>query len=168
MIDYEAIIKALDERYLAGFKSVSEVFAKELDQLRGKLAEDLAGAAARIEQLEGEKAAVEKALEGIKSELAKTQNALHDHNEAMAARFDASQKQVRDAVESALMAMPIPKWVGVWDRTKGYQAGEMVTWDGSVWHCNEACDGERPGGTKFWTLAVKRGQDAKQPEPANA
>lgn len=44
-----------------------------------------------------------------------------------------------------------------------YQKGDVVTFAGSVWHCNEDTD-QRPGtGSKAWKLAVKRGRDAKEP-----
>ncbi|ABE42913.1 carbohydrate-binding family V/XII protein [Polaromonas sp. JS666] len=43
---------------------------------------------------------------------------------------------------------------------KVYDKGRFVTHDGSLWHCNykTAC---RPGDGPAWTLAVKRGRDAK-------
>lgn len=53
---------------------------------------------------------------------------------------------------------------GVW-RDKEYVPGDLVTWDGSLWHCNAVTE-DRPGigSPKAWTLAVKRGRDGKNGE----
>jgi hypothetical protein len=39
--------------------------------------------------------------------------------------------------------------------------GDVVTFGGSMWHCNAATE-EKPGdGSAAWTLAAKRGRDGK-------
>lgn len=40
-----------------------------------------------------------------------------------------------------------------------YQHGDVVTWGGSLWHCNQATK-DKPG-TDSWTLAAKKGRDGK-------
>lgn len=40
-----------------------------------------------------------------------------------------------------------------------YQQGDVVTWAGSLWHCNKATTA-KPG-TEDWTLAAKKGRDGK-------
>jgi len=55
----------------------------------------------------------------------------------------------------------IPLYRGVWKSGTSAQAGDAVTFAGSVWICNEATS-ESPGTSKCWTLAVKRGRDAQQ------
>jgi hypothetical protein len=40
-----------------------------------------------------------------------------------------------------------------------YQQGDMVTWGGSLWHCDKATTA-KPG-TDDWTLAAKKGRDGK-------
>lgn len=56
---------------------------------------------------------------------------------------------------------PIPIYRGVFVETNGYQRGDMVTVNGSVYHCDTDTT-TRPGeGSKDWTLAVKRGKDDK-------
>ena len=50
----------------------------------------------------------------------------------------------------------------VWKSDESYEQGDVVTWGGSSWHCNEATT-DKPGtGSSAWTLCVKRGQDGKQ------
>jgi hypothetical protein len=50
---------------------------------------------------------------------------------------------------------------GVYVEGKSYELGDVVTWGGSQWHCNEPTT-TRPGdGLKAWTLVVKRGRDGK-------
>jgi hypothetical protein len=45
-----------------------------------------------------------------------------------------------------------------------YQQGDVVTWAGSLWHCNKATT-EKPG-TESWTLAAKKGRDGKDAKSA--
>lgn len=43
----------------------------------------------------------------------------------------------------------------------GYLRGDLVTYAGSLWHCDAATQ-EKPGdGSKNWTLAAKRGADGR-------
>jgi len=56
-------------------------------------------------------------------------------------------------------------YAGVYQDGKAYEPAELVTWAGSLWHCNEPTR-SRPGdGSASWTLAVKRGRDGKDGRP---
>lgn len=50
---------------------------------------------------------------------------------------------------------------GVYQEGKAYERGSMVTWGGSMWHCNEPTSSKPQDGVKVWTLAIKRGRDGK-------
>jgi hypothetical protein len=66
-------------------------------------------------------------------------------------------------LEARLMTLeqqPTMKYQGIWDADRTYYVGDFVTNDGSVWHCDQACAGVRPPAST-WTLACKRGRDAK-------
>jgi hypothetical protein len=54
------------------------------------------------------------------------------------------------------------RYVGTWDAAgTRYEAGNFVTMDGSLWHCNFDT-ASRPGkDVGAWTLVCKRGQDGK-------
>lgn len=52
-----------------------------------------------------------------------------------------------------------PAYKGVWRAGRTYPAGSFVTHGGSMWHADKAT--ERKPGEGDWTLAVKRGADAK-------
>jgi hypothetical protein len=57
--------------------------------------------------------------------------------------------------------VPIMIYRGVFKDGAVYKQGDTVTWAGSMWHCNEST-GEKPiDGVGAWTLATKRGRDAK-------
>jgi hypothetical protein len=58
--------------------------------------------------------------------------------------------------------IPIPVYRGVWREDEvPYDAGDMVTFGGSVWHANEGTS-EKPGeGKTAWTLVVKRGANGR-------
>jgi len=56
---------------------------------------------------------------------------------------------------------PGMRYRGVYVDAAAYEQGDVVTWAGGAWHCNEATV-EKPGdGSHVWTLMVKRGRDAK-------
>jgi hypothetical protein len=50
---------------------------------------------------------------------------------------------------------------GVFLDGQTYDRGQLVTWAGSSWHCNEATTTKPGEGAKAWTLMVKRGRDGK-------
>jgi hypothetical protein len=52
-------------------------------------------------------------------------------------------------------------YLGVYQDGKSYDVGELVTWGGSMWHCNEPTETKPGEGSKAWTLSVKRGRDGK-------
>lgn len=59
------------------------------------------------------------------------------------------------------VAFPVAIYRGVHEMAKQYEPGDMVTWGGSLWHCN-APTMEKPGdSSNVWTLCVKRGRDGK-------
>jgi hypothetical protein len=60
-----------------------------------------------------------------------------------------------------LRQAPSPRYRGVWSPETGYHIGDFVTDYGSVWHCERACTGVRPGDGTCWLLAVKHGRNAK-------
>jgi hypothetical protein len=66
------------------------------------------------------------------------------------------------AMEARLKAVeqkPAMKYRGVWKSEARYDAGDITTDGGSMWHCNRSTMA-RPGTSGDWTLAVKRGRDA--------
>jgi hypothetical protein len=50
---------------------------------------------------------------------------------------------------------------GVFVDGQAYERGQLVTWAGSSWHCNETTQTKPGEGSKAWTLMVKRGRDGK-------
>lgn len=80
----------------------------------------------------------------------------HDGNRTVILRF------ARDGhAREFSLCFPMQIYRGVFSQGDRYQHGDLVTWGGSVWHCNTDTD-EKPGeATKAWTLAVKRGRDGK-------
>jgi hypothetical protein len=64
-----------------------------------------------------------------------------------------------DARAERAIKLPAMLYRGVFAQGKLYERGDVVTWAGSLWHCN-ADTTTRPGdGAPTWTLAVKRGRD---------
>ncbi|WP_423415554.1 hypothetical protein RLW55_03225 [Hyphomicrobium sp. B1] len=60
-----------------------------------------------------------------------------------------------------LEAAPKLEYVGVYVSSRNYVPGQFVTYAGSLWHCNAPTGGKSGFDKSCWTLAVKRGVDAK-------
>jgi hypothetical protein len=56
-------------------------------------------------------------------------------------------------------------YCGVFVDGKAYELGDVTTWAGSTWHCNEPTETKPGDGSKAWTLMVKRGRDGKDGKP---
>jgi hypothetical protein len=54
---------------------------------------------------------------------------------------------------------PAPIYRGVFKEGVEYAQGDVVTWAGSQWHCDEPTS-DKPG-TEKWTLSCKKGRDGK-------
>ena len=65
------------------------------------------------------------------------------------------------AHETASFAMPVMIYRGVFHAGETYRTGDVVTWAGSLWHCNATTDTKPDAGGDAWTLAAKRGRDGK-------
>jgi hypothetical protein len=69
-----------------------------------------------------------------------------------------------DVAHSYELVLPVPVYRDVFKDGEEYQRGDLVTWGGSLWHC-DAPTKSKPG-TDDWTLAVKRGRDGKDAKSA--
>jgi integrin beta 3 len=70
-----------------------------------------------------------------------------------------------DTVKEWTRTVPVQLYRGVHVDGQAYEQGDVVTWGGSLYHCNEPTT-EKPGAaSKAWTLAVKRGQDGRDGKP---
>lgn len=56
--------------------------------------------------------------------------------------------------------VPATIYRGVFKDGEAYEVGDLATFGGSLFHCNEATT-EKPETGKAWTLAAKRGRDGK-------
>lgn len=50
---------------------------------------------------------------------------------------------------------------GVYQDGQAYDKGQLVSWAGSGWHCNEPTTTKPGDGSKAWTLMIKRGRDGR-------
>jgi len=146
-MDYTAILEALDARTLQAFQAWGETFA--------------AGMKAALDERDARIVSLEKEVRMLGNQIKTDWDAAESRDATLSDRLDETQKQVRAMVDDAVTSLAVPKYKGVFDRDAAYQAGDMVTHKGSVWHCNAATDGETPGAGEGWTLAVKCGRDGR-------
>lgn len=67
-----------------------------------------------------------------------------------------------DVKRSVELAIPAMIYRGVYKQGRRHVRGDVVTWGGSLWHCDAVETVEKPDGAeKHWTLAAKRGRDGK-------
>ena len=84
---------------------------------------------------------------------------LMDDGRTVRLKFDDGS-DISFAVE---LGFPTMIYRGVY-REGEYQKGDTVTYGGSLWHCNQDGTTQKPDdGSKAWTLAAKRGRDAREP-----
>ncbi|MFP3549746.1 hypothetical protein SB861_03390 [Paraburkholderia sp. SIMBA_049] len=79
--------------------------------------------------------------------------------------FSISITRSSGTLERFTCSLPVLIYRGVYEYGRHYDAGDVVTFGGSLWHCNSAT-GAKPDervdeAIKPWTLAVKRGRDGK-------
>ena len=55
---------------------------------------------------------------------------------------------------------------GVYQEGKAYEPGQLATWGGSAWHCNEPTTSKPGEAAQAWTLMIKRGRDGKDGKDA--
>lgn len=65
------------------------------------------------------------------------------------------------------LTFPYMEQQGVYLENKQYVRGDVVTWAGSQWHCNEETTTKPGDGSKAWTLVVKRGRDGRDGKDAH-
>jgi hypothetical protein len=81
---------------------------------------------------------------------------------AMACEIGLRVLELTDALEKRIAELektPLA-YDGPYETGKAYSKGTFVTHDGSLWHANYKT-ASRPGDGPSWTLAVKRGRDAR-------
>lgn len=61
--------------------------------------------------------------------------------------------------------LPIPRYVGVFSGAQTYRVGEIVTWGGSTWHCQQPTSAKPDDASPAWRLMVKRGRDGRDGRP---
>lgn len=77
-------------------------------------------------------------------------------------RIDEREAAIRSDFEKRLSRLETKgvEYRGVYQRAMDYSRGDLCTFHGSLWHAN--CETRaQPGINGDWTLAVKRGADAK-------
>jgi hypothetical protein len=57
------------------------------------------------------------------------------------------------------LKFPVPQYRDIFKAGNEYEPGDLVTWGGNLWHCNEKTTDKPDVGP--WTLAVKKGRDGK-------
>lgn len=80
----------------------------------------------------------------------------HDGGRNIVLRWSRGEVEKR-----AEISFPVVMDAGVFSDGKSYQSGDGVTWGGSYWIALEDTT-ERPGDSKAWRLAVRRGRDGKE------
>lgn len=69
---------------------------------------------------------------------------------------------VEGQVSAELERRPDLRYCGVWKDGGDYRAGNLLTYAGSLWHCNQTGATARPGdGSEEWTLVAKKGRDGR-------
>ena len=63
------------------------------------------------------------------------------------------------------LGIPVMIYRDLFVEGREYDRGDVVTWNGSMWHCNEATSSHPREGTDAWTLCVKHGRNGRDSVP---
>lgn len=63
------------------------------------------------------------------------------------------------------LTFPVPVYCGVFKEGESYVPGDMTTWGGSLWHCNEPTTEKPDTKGAAWTVACRKGRDGKDAKP---
>lgn len=66
-----------------------------------------------------------------------------------------------DTLETHELGFDVALYRGVFKDGEPYERGDLVTWAGSLWHCNKQTSAKPGEAAEDWTLAVKKGRDGK-------
>jgi len=66
-----------------------------------------------------------------------------------------------DGGQACEFSLAVPEYRGVFKEADSYEPGDMVTWGGSVWHCDEPTKSKPGDPSGHWTLAVKAGRPGR-------
>jgi integrin beta 3 len=80
----------------------------------------------------------------------------HDGERTVILRFARG-----DQAKEFPVVFPVPIYRDVYRPEKSYVRGDVVTFGGSMWHCNAATEDKPGDGSAAWTLAAKRGRDGR-------
>ena len=70
-------------------------------------------------------------------------------------------------VTESFAALPVLRYRDIYKAGEEYRPGDVVTWGGSAWHCNQATTEKPDDGVKSgaWTLMVKKGARGRDASP---
>jgi chromatin segregation and condensation protein Rec8/ScpA/Scc1 (kleisin family) len=142
----------------------------------------MANTRAELEQLHKRYAAEDRARQEVETKARYAPNGeLHDLRqrvaklERMVSRKGPIVQAVGDLAEHlgkrlhALEQRPTMQYRDVWSADTTYQAGDVVSYGGSMWIAKSVSTAVRPnsGGTDLWRLCVKHGKDGKDAPQQN-
>jgi hypothetical protein len=70
-----------------------------------------------------------------------------------------------DVQKSISLTFPVLIYRGIYEPSKSYERGDVVTRSGSLWHANEPTSTIPGEGTKAWQLCVKQGRTGPKGDP---
>lgn len=84
-------------------------------------------------------------------------------DEILAMMKEMVRPVVKEVHDEDMATRPQLVYREVWRPGEQYALGNLVTWGGSLWHCNAAGTKAKPGdgGGNDWRLVVKKGRDGK-------
>jgi hypothetical protein len=70
-------------------------------------------------------------------------------------------KRTGSEPQAVSFVLPVLIYRGVYDPNSKYQHGDVVTWNGSAWHCQTSEPQTKPAENSDWRLMVKEGRKGK-------
>jgi hypothetical protein len=155
MANTGAELEQLHKRYAAEDRARQEVETKARYGLLAPSADTTSARSATNGELHDLRQRVAR-LEQMVSRKGPLVQAVGDLAEHLGRRLHALEQRAATAL----------RYVGTFDATRQYVAGDAITDRGSLWCCKSACLGQRPP-SDHWQLTVKRGSNGKDAPQTN-
>ena len=85
----------------------------------------------------------------------------HDCEQVDERNYEAVSRMASGKEFRKKMYLPNTIYRKIYKDGEMYQKGDLVTWAGCMWHCDEDTDTKPGDGAKHWTLSTKKGRDGK-------
>jgi hypothetical protein len=97
----------------------------------------------------------------VKREIARAIGRVDSQVEDQVANVERTLGDMKDRL-GRIEKQPRLKYLGAWQQGSHYTEAQLVTFAGSLWHCNSPTGTQPCASDQCWTMAARKGRDGKE------